>query len=142
MTYLLDTCILSALRKIKSYPEPKLLEWFKSHPEEDYYVSSITLGEIERGIAKLELKDHRKMILQEWLHGMLIPNFSGRILSYDMEAALQWGRINAENEKKGRLLPILDAQIAAIAQTRHLIVVTFNIKDFEGIADTINPLEL
>ncbi|MBA3237135.1 MAG: type II toxin-antitoxin system VapC family toxin [Parachlamydiaceae bacterium] len=142
MTYLLDTCILSTLRKIRTHPEPKLLKWFKSHPETDYYICSITVGEIERGIAKLPLDSLSKMILEDWFHGQLIPQFCNRILDYNKEAALRWGRMTAENEKKGRHLPIQDAQIAAIADTNHLTVVTFNIKDFQGIVEAVNPLLL
>ena len=142
MTYLLDTCILSTLRKIKTHPEPKLLKWFISHPETDYFISSITIGEIERGISKLPLDDHGKMVLEDWFHGQLIPQFSGRILNYDKEAAIHWGKMTAESEKKGRPLSIQDAQIAAIANTHNLIVVTFNVKDFHELIAVINPLFL
>lgn len=140
MTYLLDTCILSTLRKIKTHPEPKLLKWFKSHPETDYYICSITIGEIERGISKLSLENSSKMILEDWFHGQLIPQFSGRILDYTKEAALRWGRMTAESEKKGRPLPIQDSQIASIADSHNLIVATFNVKDFQGIVEVVNPL--
>jgi predicted nucleic acid-binding protein len=139
MTYLLDTCILSTLRKIKTQPDDKLLGWFKSHPETEYYICSITVGEIERGISKLSADHPGKMALEDWLHGQLLPHFSERILNYDLEAAVRWGRITAECEKKGRVLPILDAQIAAIADLHNLIVVTFNVKDFEDATEVINP---
>lgn len=140
MTYLLDTCILSALRKIKTHPEPKLLKWFKSHPETSYYICSITIGEIERGISKLSSNHQGKMILEDWFHGQLLFQFSGRILSYDKEAAIRWGRITAECEKKGRSLPIQDAQIAAIADTHNLTVVTSNVKDLQDVVQMVNPL--
>jgi toxin FitB len=142
MTYLLDTCILSALRKINVHPEPKLLKWFKTHSETDYYICSITVGEIERGISKLPMSSPNKMVLEDWFHGMLIPQFAGQILDYDKEAAIRWGKMTAESEKKGRPLPIQDAQIASIAETHHLIVATFNEKDFLGIVDVVNPLRL
>lgn len=140
MTYLLDTCILSALRKIKIFPEPKLLKWFKSHPETSYYICSITIGEIERGISKLPSNHQGKMILEDWFHGQLLPRFSGRILNYDKEASIRWGRITAECEKKGRCLPIQDAQIAAIADIHNLIIATFNVKDFQDVVQIVNPL--
>lgn len=140
MTYLLDTCVLSTLRKIKMFPEPKLLKWFQSHPETFYYICSITIGEIERGISKLSSNHQSKMILEDWFHGQLLPGFSGRILNYDKEAAIRWGRITAECEKKGRSLPFQDAQIAAIANAHNLIVATFNVKDFQGVVQVVNPL--
>ena len=143
MTYLLDTCILSRVRKLKIFPEPKLLKWFEAHPETEYYISSISVGEIERGISKLPLKDTGKMILEEWFHGQLLPQFNDRILGFEKEAALRWGKLMAANEKIGRTLPIQDAQIAAIANTHNLIIVTFNEKDFQELGlEVLNPLKL
>ena len=139
MTYLLDSCILSALRKIKAHPQPKLLSWFKAHPSSDYFISSITVGEIERGIAKLSADHPAKMALENWFHGELLPQFADRILSLDKVAAMRWGRICAECEKRGKTLPICDGQIAAIADQNNLIVVTFNTKDFCGVVECIDP---
>lgn len=140
MTYLLDTCIISALRKIKAHPQPKLLAWFENNPETEYYICSVTIGEIERGISKLPSENPAKMMIDNWFHGQLLPQFSGRILNFDKESAIRWGRITAENEKRGRTLPILDGQIAAIADAHNLIVVTFNVMDFQGLVQIINPL--
>ena len=137
---LLDTCILSAMRKIQLYPQPRLLDWFKSHLETSYYICSISIGEIERGISKLPSEHHGKMLLEDWFHGQLLSQFAGRILNYDKDAAIRWGRIIAESEKKGRSLFISDSQIAAIADTHNLIVVTFNVKDFQDVVPVVNPL--
>lgn len=143
MTYLLDTCILSRVRKLKIFPEPNLLKWFTAHSETEYYISSISIGEIERGISKLSLKDSAKMILEEWFHGQLLPQFNDRILDFDKEAAIRWGKLMAVHEKVGRTLPIQDAQIAAIADTNNLILVTFNKKDFSDLGlEVINPLKI
>lgn len=143
MTYLLDTCILSRLRKLKAFPEPKLLKWFEAHPETEYYICSISIGEIERGISKLPLKDKGKMVLEEWFHGQLISQFADRILGFDKQAALRWGKLMAENEKRGRTLPAQDAQITAVADSHNLIIVTFNEKDFQGLGiEVVNPLQL
>lgn len=141
MTYLLDTCLLSRLRKLKNFPEPKLSKWFEAHPETEYYISTVSIGEIERGISRLPIKDPAKMILEEWFHGQLIPQFEDRILNFDKQAAIKWGKLLAESERAGYPLPILDAQIAAIAETHHLIVATLNEKDFQRFsADVVNPL--
>lgn len=143
MTYLLDTCILSRIRKLKILPEPKLSKWFKNHPETEYYISAISLGEIERGISKLPFNDHGKAVLEEWFHGHLIPQFDSRILEFGKQAALRWGKLMAENEKCGRILPIQDAQITAIASVHSLIIVTFNEKDFKDLGiEVLNPLKL
>jgi len=81
------------------------------------------------------------MILEEWFHGHLIPLFADRILGFDKQASIRWGKLMAENEKQGRSLPILDAQIASIADSHNLIIVTFNEKDFQGVGiEVVNPL--
>ncbi len=56
MNYLLDTCLVSEL--IKKKPEPRVVEWVRQHPEERLYLSVLTLGELEKGIAKEWWQDH------------------------------------------------------------------------------------
>jgi len=85
MSYLLDTCILSTLRKIKKHPQEKLEIWITKHPVAAYYISVLSIGEIQKGIARLDSQDHKKkMVLEDWLMGDLIPRFEGRILNIDV----------------------------------------------------------
>ena len=56
MSYLLDTCILSKLRKIGKQTDIKLENWIKKHNEKSYFISTLTIGEIQSGINKLSLK--------------------------------------------------------------------------------------
>ena len=51
MRVLLDTCVLSELYKHK--PLPAVYEAVSSIPDENLYLSVITLGEIGKGIALL-----------------------------------------------------------------------------------------
>lgn len=60
MSYLLDTCILSKLRKISKQPDIKLENWIKKHNENLYFISVLTVGEIQSGISKLNLKKMRR----------------------------------------------------------------------------------
>lgn len=64
MKYLLDTCIISEL--VRPIPSPKVTGWINTHDEQDFYLSAITLGEIEKGVSKLA-DGKKKMQLQSWL---------------------------------------------------------------------------
>src|SRR3972149_7408766 len=124
MSYLLDTCIISKFRKIKTEFNAHLHDWILSHIEASYYLSSLTVGEIQFGISKLSSKDEqKKRVFEDWLLGDLIPRFRNRILPIDVHTASIWGEIRGKAQKNGRLLPVIDALIAATAIQHHLILV-------------------
>jgi hypothetical protein len=124
--YLLDTCVISEL--VRPISSPKVTEWLDSHDEQDFFLSAITLGEIEKGISKLT-DGKKKMQLQAWLAFDLLERFNGRILCVTTEVALRWGRILGDSEKKVKVLPVIDALIAATAITNGLTLVTRNTSD-------------
>lgn len=128
MKYLLDTCILS--EAIKRKPDPNVMQWLESCTEEDVYISSLTLGELHKGILRLQ-DQTRKKLLEFWLLNELLRRFAGRVLDVDTEVALSWGKQLAESEQKGLTLPAIDSLIAATAQKHGLIMVTRNTRDFE-----------
>ena len=78
------------------------MSWLGACREESLYLSVLTLGEIQKGIARLS-DAARKDTLQRWLDGELRERFSERLLSIDQEVALTWGQIHAEAELKGRI---------------------------------------
>jgi len=132
MTYLLDTCVISALRKRKTIDGEKLSKWISKHDDRLFFISVLTIGELQFGIAKLNEKDEKiKTALQNWLLGEVIPNFGNRILSIDQQVCSIWGEMSAQATKKGNILPISDALIAATAIKHDLIVVTQNTKHFK-----------
>ncbi|KAF3362493.1 PilT protein domain protein [Chlamydiales bacterium STE3] len=144
MSYLLDTCILSKLRKIAKQPDIKLENWIKKHNENLYFISALTIGEIQSGISKLNLKKnegaHKRLLLEDWLLEELIPRFHNRILSIDVEVVLAWGRLFGEKKQKGLIIPVVDSLIAATAIVHNLTLVTENISDFiETGARLFNP---
>src|SRR5579871_6901892 len=113
MTYLLDTCILSKGRKANPDGE-RLKQWLNKHPETSYFISVLSIGEIQAGISKLTQEEiKKKMIFEDWLLGDLIPRFENRILGIDIHTCSLWGQIRGEANKKGRPLPAIDALIAA-----------------------------
>ncbi len=141
MTYLLDTCIVSMLRKKGTVDGLKLREWFERHDPLSYFISVLTVGELEFGIAKLKENEKVKNALRSWLLGELIPNFEHRIIPIDQQICSIWGNMSAEAAQKGIVLPMGDALIASTAIKHDLIVVTHNTKHFSSTGARIfDPL--
>ena len=138
MRYLLDTNIISNI--VKQAPSEALLAWMAERDDQELFIASLTIAEIQRGILEKPASRRRDQ-LEAWFTGPEGPQtlFAGRILSFDEKAALAWARLMAEGKAKGRPRSALDTIIAAIAQANGCIVVTDNEKDFVGI-EMINPL--
>lgn len=134
MTYLLDTCILSKLRKISKYPDHLLEKWINKHQEVQFFLSILTIGEIQQGISKLE-NAKQKRILEDWLRGDIIQRFKDRILNIDLRVILKWGELSGRFLKNGTPLPVIDSLLAATALAYDLILITENIKDFTRIEE-------
>ncbi len=139
MNYLLDTCLVSEL--IKKRPEPQVVDWVRQQPEDRLYLSVVTLGELQKGIAKLKDVQRAKK-LQEWLDEDLLERFADRVLDVTAAVARIWGRIQGEAERVGRTLPAVDSLIAAIAFDLGAPVVTRNVDDMapSGV-EIVNPWE-
>jgi predicted nucleic acid-binding protein len=125
VNYLVDTNVFSEL--VKARPDPKVIGWLREN-ESALYVSTITIGEIRRGIERLP-SGRRKTHLRAWLVA-LCDSMKGRILSFNTSTAHVWGQLKAKWDAAGVVIPSLDSQIAATAHRRQLIVVTRNIADF------------
>ena len=133
MSYLLDTCALSEFTKAR--PSTSVDAWFAQLPDGADFVSVLTLGELEKGIAKLG-SSRRRSALERWF-ASLRDRFAERILHVDEPVALEWGRISARAELAGAPVPSIDALIAATAIVHGLAVVTRNSSD---IARTGAPI--
>ncbi len=138
MSFLLDTCVISEL--IKPQPNPHVLSWFSKQEENDLFLSVLTLGEIEKGIAKIKIKNKAKK-LTHWLHNDLICRFEGRILEINLATCQFWGKISSEQEMKGYPLPVIDALLIATAKANGLVYVTRDATHLEKIdhIDYCNP---
>lgn len=137
MKFLLDTCVISDLAKLK--PSPAVVAWINSCPEERLFLSSLTIGELHKGISRLPPSD-KKENLQHWLNIDLQNRFAGRIIPLDIDVAQTWGHIQGIAEKDGKPMPVIDALIAATALTHDLTVVTRNTLDMEpSCAKLFNP---
>ena len=137
MSYLLDTCVLSELRK--PAPAHNVTAWIERVDESHLYLSVIVLGEIQKGIAKLE-ESKKKHSLQLWLEQNLQERFAGRILSVDFSVALEWGVLQGASARSGIPAPVIDSLIAETAICHNLTLVTRNTADFERMpVKLINP---
>lgn len=129
MKFLLDTCVISELRKPSE--NPSLVKWISGVDESDLFLSVITIGELERGVARLP-EGKKKAAVGEWVRHAVVNRFGARILPVDPSVASCWGGLLASREKAGRPMPILDGFIAATAISSDCTLVTRNTKDFEG----------
>ena len=141
MDYLLDTCVLSEC--VRRKPNHRLKAWLRNAARTGgFYVSVITIGEIAEGIESLSEDDPRKSRLAEWFGSDILEAYRDRILDFDRETALVWGRIKGTTNRVGLVRPDLDAQIAATALVHGLTVATRNVNDMAhaGVA-VVNPFE-
>jgi hypothetical protein len=133
--YLLDTDVLSELRKPKR--NPGVAKWFNAVSDSELHASVITLVEIERGIER-QRKPNSAFAkhLEEWLE-LALRAFGDRILPLTVNIARRWGRLAAQLGNKE-----LDLGIAATALEHGLTVVTGNTKHFERTSvPLLNPFD-
>ncbi len=121
---LIDTDAISHLARGTTRGE--LVEKVSAVPPGDRYISAITLGELLYG---LERKKPGKKLRQR-LDGILQRIV---VLPFDEEAAKVYGRIRAQVDQAGTPLAHADLQIAAIAISRGLILLTGNLRHFARV---------
>jgi toxin FitB len=133
VSYLVDANVLSESTRLTS--NPNVFVWIQEH-ENDLFISVITVGELERGVA-LYPQSRKRGSLERWLRELLLT-FEGKILPIDLKVAQRWGQYYAEQERRGQKPPSLDSLIAATASVYGLTVVTRNTTDFPGVS-VFNP---
>lgn len=137
MRYLIDTCAISELSARK--PSDDIRRWFASVPDEDLYLSVVTIGELRKGIDRLPEDDPLRQRLERWFSSVRSV-FSGRILEFDERMAIAWGKLVGESIRLGKTRPAIDAQLAATALINGMVLVTRNEKDFEHTGvQVLNP---
>lgn len=137
MSYLLDTCVLSELRRPQ--PDAGLLDWLSRVSESRLFLAVTALGEIQQGIAQLHDRQ-RQQALQLWLDEDLTKRFHGRILDIDRPTMLRWGVLQGEGRRAGRPPSVIDSLIAAAGIRHDLTLVTRNVSDFENLpVRLLNP---
>ena len=135
--FLLDTNVIS--EAIRATPSPKLLDWLGEQDDADLFTSSLTIAELWRGIYQMPEGNKRRK-LESWASGPEGPSsaFGGRILPFDESAALLWARFMAEGIRIGQPRSALDMIIAAVAEANDCVVVTYNIRHFYPVVETLD----
>lgn len=128
--FLLDTNVISELNK--PLPSAAVLNWFARTPSQQIYISSVTLCEIEFGLALMPAGKRRDALLAS-MRDLVQIDFEGRCLNLNANCASVYGSLAAKQQKNGRTCSTEDAMIAAIALTNKFTLATRNTKDFEGI---------
>ncbi|MDE8757954.1 MULTISPECIES: type II toxin-antitoxin system VapC family toxin [Rhizobium] len=129
MKYLLDTNVVSELRKVgDGKADANVVAWAGAQDITGLCISAITILELERGILGVQRRDAAQGArLRAWLENQVRPAFAGRILSIDDAIATRCAHLHIPDRRNEA-----DALIAATALVLGLTVVTRDIRDFEG----------
>jgi tRNA(fMet)-specific endonuclease VapC len=126
LKYLLDTNVLS--EPLRPAPDARVLGWIERH-ESELATGAPVWHELRFGCRLLPPSARRRK-LERYLEEVLAPSLP--VLPYDAEAAEWHAAERARLRRSGRTPSFVDGQIAAIAATNRLAVVTFNLAHFEG----------
>ncbi|MET9030718.1 type II toxin-antitoxin system VapC family toxin [Nocardia sp. NPDC004168] len=139
MTFLLDTNVLSELRKSSRAADPSVRAWIAGRRPSELYLSVVTVLEIEVGIGRVERRDPAQgKRLRMWLEDDVLDVFAGRILGIDLPVARRVARLHVPDPRPER-----DAMIAATASEHGMTLVTRNVKDFAPMdVPVINPWQV
>ena len=137
MMYLLDTNVVSELRKVNAGKADRgVKSWNEGVDAASMFLSAITVLELELGMLLIERRDWKQgAVLRSWLETQILPAYASRILIVDTPVALKGAALQVPNPRSYR-----DALIAATALVHGMTVVTRNVKDFKdtGVA-ILNP---
>ena len=127
MNYLLDTNILC--EATKPHPDANAAEWLSAQPSLTLFVSLVSIAEIRKGILLLP-EGKKRTKLGIWLESELLPAFASRVIPLGEAEMNEWAELQADAEKKGHRLPVVDSLIAATARCHGLTLATRKIQDF------------
>jgi toxin FitB len=133
--FLLDTNVISELRRPER-ANRNVAAWAGTIPLASFFLSAITILEIEIGALRLARKDPAQAaVFRAWIDGQVLTRFEGRILPVDIRIAQRCARLHVPDPHSER-----DALIAATALAHGLTMVTRNTGHFAsaGVA-LFNP---
>jgi len=128
LKYLLDTNVLSELRKVgDGKADANVTKWVGAQDSNDLFISAITILEIERGILTIQRRDAAQgSRLRGWMDSRVRPEFAERVLPIDDAIATRCAHLHIPDRRNEA-----DALIAATALVHGLTVVTRNVQDFD-----------
>ncbi len=122
----------------KARPNAGALAWLEDCPDDEMFLSAVSLAEIAYGMEK-RAGTAAHDVLRSWMIG-LTDAFGERLLPIDVRVAITWGKLRREAQIGGVTPPILDGFLAATAIVHGLTLVTRNTRDFEAWNLTVlNP---
>jgi predicted nucleic acid-binding protein len=134
---IVDTNVVSAF--MTAAPPAQVLNWLNAQHTTSLYLTTFTVAEIHYGLHLLP-GGKRRDLLRERFDTFVTLVFGERIVTFDHAAAARYGEIAAQRRSAGRPISTLDAQIAAIARTRGLVLATRNTRDFDACGvEVVNP---
>ncbi|MEI8249951.1 MAG: type II toxin-antitoxin system VapC family toxin [Synechococcus sp. ELA057] len=125
MNVLLDTNVLS--EPMRQQPDAAVMAQIEAGGHQ-LHTASVVIHELRYGVQRLP-KGRRRQRLDHYIQAVLASGLT--VLPYDTTAALWHGEQRASLEARGVKPPFADGQIAAIAATQGLVLVTRNTSDFE-----------
>jgi len=131
--YLLDTMVLSELRKKER--NPGVTQWLSGKSDKELCISVVSIGEISKGIAQQDKQNKEfAALLHRWLEKLVLL-YGQRILPVDIPIAKRWGELSAQAHNAG-----VDILLAATAIEHNLTIVTRNGRHFSQTrVNIINP---
>jgi len=121
--YLLDTNICIYL--IKKHP-PEVLARFEQIQLKQLYIPTITLFELYFGIEKSNARQRNLVALENFIAPLTIVDFT-------QDAAKNAAKIRNQLQKQGTPIGAYDIQIAAIALSLSMTLLTNNTREFERV---------
>ena len=124
MMYMLDTNI--CIYAMKNKPE-LVLQRLKDNLQQGLCISAITLAELQHGVEKSANPEKNASALLQFLSIL-------SVLPFDDLAAVEYGEICADLQRKGTPIGTMDMLIAAHARSERLVLVTNNVREFERVS--------
>lgn len=132
MMIFVDANVLSELTKPR--PEDRVVEWLFQRRRETL-LSTLVIAELAIGIRTTPGPDLRALLMRTLKR--IIEQHDGRVIPFDLPAALRWGDMGGRVIVSGGRSGLIDSMLAAQALVLNVPVATRNIRDFGDTGVTL-----